>query len=140
MKAAITILVGLVLLTAVSCWWLFGRVHNSIETTRVDQPIAVSAHVPLLLGGPAYVVASGEIDGTAKVEIFGNRGFDHQEFVIGPGPFKIARGGAEAWIAGYHFRYTPVTAKNGRVYVSVYCGSGMEEADRMLYDEVSRRN
>ena len=141
MKTITLVLATLLVVAISSFWFLMLRTHASIETTQVDKAISISASAPpLIFGtGAAFAIITGELDGTAKIEIIGNRGRDIETFEVGPGSFELARGGAEDWIPDYGIRYTPITATSGRIYASVYCGDGMKENDRTLHHEISRR-
>lgn len=141
MKAFALLLATLVVVAVAAFWFLMLRTHASIETTQVDRVISVSASAPpLIFGtGAAFAIITGKLDGTAKIEFIVNRGGDIEEVEVGPGPFELARGGAEDWIPDYGIRYTPITATNGTIYASVYCGDGMKDGDRALHHEISRR-
>ena len=142
MKKAALILAALVVVTIASFWFLMLRSHEFISTTQVDRSISIAASAPPITSrsGAAFAIVTGELNGTAKIEIVGNRGRDKEQFEVGPGGFELARGGAENWIPDYGIVYTPITATSGSIYASVYCGDGMKEDDRKLHHEISRRN
>jgi len=142
MKKAALITAALVVVTVASFWFLMLRSHATISTTQVDRSISISASAPPIVwrSGAAFAIVTGELNGTAKIEIVGNRGRDIEDFEVGPGGFEIARCGAENWIPDYGIVYTPITATSGSIYASVYCGDGMKEDDRKLHHEISRRN
>lgn len=141
MKTFALALVVLIGVSLAGFWFLMLRTHAAITTTQVDKAISISASAPpLIFGtGAAFAIITGELDGTAKIEFIGNRGAYREEFEVGPGPFELARGGAEDWIPDYGIRYAPITAANGSIYASVYCGDGMKKDDRSLHHEISRR-
>ena len=142
MRKLFSILAVLLGVTVVCFWWVFLRGHSSITTTQVDRPFSIAAHSPTLIilgSGAAYAIVTGELNGTGKIEVIGNKGSDRKEFIVGPGSFEIAQGGAEDWIPDYRITYTPVSATKGYLYASVYCGEGMKDSDRKLHHEISRR-
>lgn len=142
MRKLLLILAILIGVAGISFWWVFLRGHSSITTTRVDRPFSIAAHSPTLIilgSGAAYAIVTGELNGTGKIEVIGNRGSDRREFIVGPGSFELAQGGAEDWIPDYRITYAPISATSGHLYAAVYCGEGMNESDRKLHHEISRR-
>jgi hypothetical protein len=122
--------------------WSFFGTHDSLSTQSVAKKFSLTSKAPygILWGtGSAYALIRGEINGTAKVEIIGNKQRDRMEFVIGPGVVEIAHGGPEEWVGDYSIHYSPLTATCGNIYASVYCGDGMSESDRTLYYDILRR-
>lgn len=142
MKKVTLILAALVVVTIATFLLLMPRSHSHMSTTQVDKSISIAASAPQIISrsGAAFAIVTGELNGTAKIEFVGNRGRDKEQFVVGPGGFELARGGAENWIPDYGIVYTPITATSGSIYASVYCGDGMKEDDRQLHLEISGRN
>jgi hypothetical protein len=93
MKKAALILAALVVVTIASFWFLMLRSHEFISTTQVDRCISIAASAPPIISrsGAAFAIVTGELNGTAKIEIVGNRGRDKEQFEVGPGGFELAR-------------------------------------------------
>ncbi len=141
MKKFLAAILIVALFASAIFWFLKPRSRSSCTTAEVDRPFSLSAYAgPLFLrGGEAFAIVSGELNGTAKIEIVGNQGRDWREIRVGPGKVGVATGGAENWISDYHIRYTPITATHGHLYAAVYCGKGMDAHDRKLHHELSLR-
>ena len=112
--------------------------HSSVDTVDVAQYISVSARAPHIVSmkGAAYAIVSGELNGTASVKVIGSGNYGTEEFIVGPGSVTLACGGAEAWIEGYRVEYLPLTANQGSLYISVYCGKLMDHSDRHMYNKI----
>ncbi|MBC2602957.1 hypothetical protein [Puniceicoccus vermicola] len=121
--------------------FLSPKSHSSISTEDVDSSFTVSSEAPLALwsSGSAYALVTGEVNGTGLVRVVGNHGRDLKEFTVGPGIVELAYGGGEMWIEDFHLSYQPLSASQGHLTASVYCGTKMSETDWKRYHEILRK-
>ncbi len=105
--------------------------HRSLVVTDVSKPFSASVDARGfgLLSGACYVIVEGQLDGDAVLEITTNHGRDQRALLL-RGP-QIARlsGGPEERAGDVQVHYLPTSAKQGRLYVALYCGAPFTPAD-----------
>lgn len=77
--------------------------------------------------GAIVVAISGELDGTAQVQISSNQGHDHSTIFLKQGKVSTRLGAGKFWTDDLHVAYEPATAKHGSLKIQLYCASAPEK-------------